>query len=109
MRTRFIECAACGRHVREGDEACPFCGAAAPVPPPPVRALGARVSRAAMLAAGAAGGVIVMADCGNATVQAFYGVACTGDCGIAAPEDAGKDADGSAEGAAVDSGADGSD
>ena len=83
MRKRFIACVQCSRHVREGDETCPFCGASAPPLPPPPRTLTTRVSRAAMLAAGAAGGIIVLVDCGdgNPSVQAFYGIACTdGSC-----------------------------
>jgi hypothetical protein len=54
MPTRFIPCAACARHVREGDAACPFCGATAPVAPALSRAAG-RLSRSAFLALGAAG------------------------------------------------------
>jgi hypothetical protein len=54
MPTRFIPCAACARHVREGDAACPFCGATAPVAPALSRTAG-RLSRAAFLALGAAG------------------------------------------------------
>jgi|HubBroStandDraft_2_1064218.scaffolds.fasta_scaffold711604_2 hypothetical protein len=81
MRKRFVACIECSRHVREGDEACPFCGARAPALPPPPRAMTTRVSRAAMLAAGAAGGIIVLVDCGdgNTSPQPFYGVACTDD------------------------------
>jgi hypothetical protein len=81
VTARFVACIACGQHVRVGDEACPFCGAAASPAPPPPRGLRERVSRAAMLAAGAAGGVIVLVDCGNGNTntQVFYGVACTGD------------------------------
>lgn len=81
MRTRYIACTECGRHVKQAEAACPFCGAASPAPPPSplVLAPQTRVARAAMLAAGAAGGILVMADCGNTSMQAFYGVACTPD------------------------------
>lgn len=81
MRTRYIACTECGRHVKQAENACPFCGAASPPPStsPIVLAPGTRVARAAMLAAGAAGGILVMADCGNTSGQAFYGVACTPD------------------------------
>lgn len=86
MRKRFVACASCNRHVREGDAACPFCGAAAlPLPPAP-RASRHPITRAALFAAGAAGTVAVLIDCsdGSAPQPApFYGIACTGDaCGI---------------------------
>ena len=77
MRTRFIACGGCSRHVREGDAACPFCGAPAPAAPPVERVLARGLSRAAMLAAGTAGVVVAMADCGssgNVGTTAFYGV-----------------------------------
>ncbi len=97
MRKRFIACVACGRHVREGDESCPFCGAAASsVLPPRGIAPTRSVSRAAMLAAGAAGGILILVDCGNGNqqTQVFYGVACTGDaCGFPEPSDAGDAGD----------------
>jgi hypothetical protein len=90
MKERFVACPDCSRHVKEGDEACPFCGAAAVELPPPAPTLAERVSRAAMLAAGA-GGVLVMTGCGssNPTVQVFYGVACTGDACAGFATDAG--------------------
>lgn len=83
MRVRFIACEGCGRHVKQGDGACPFCDAAAPEVPPIERVFGRGLSRAAMFAAGTAGVVVAMADCGNGNVSstAFYGVAtCTGGC-----------------------------
>jgi hypothetical protein len=87
MRTRFVACNGCGRHVREGDPTCPFCGAVAGPPPAAPRTTSTRLSRAAMLAAGAAGGVVVLVDCnggGNVNNQGFYGLACTTDaCGVA--------------------------
>ncbi len=84
MRVRFIACECCGRHVRQGDGACPFCGATAPEVPPIERVFGRGLSRAAMFAAGTAGVVVAMADCSNGNVapSAFYGVGtCTGNCG----------------------------
>jgi len=83
MRVRFIACEGCGRHVRQGDEACPFCGAAAPPAPPVERVLGRGLSRAAMFAAGTAGVVVAMADCGygNVATSAFYGVGTFNDSG----------------------------
>jgi hypothetical protein len=89
MRTRFIACGGCGRHVREGDGACPFCGAAAPVLPPVERVFSRGLSRAAMFAAGTAGVVVAMVDCGSGSVTStpFYGAAGFVDTG-APPADA---------------------
>jgi hypothetical protein len=82
MRVRFIACEGCGRHVRDGDAVCPFCGAVAPVVPPIERVFGRGLSRAAMFAAGTAGVVVAMADCGSGNVApaAFYGVGTCTDC-----------------------------
>jgi hypothetical protein len=81
MRTRFIACPACARHVRAGDSACPFCGTAVPSAQP-LRTIRGRLSRAAMHAAGAAGAVVAIADCsstGNTNTNVFYGAVCVGD------------------------------
>lgn len=113
MRTRFIACTGCSRHVRAGDERCPFCGAAAPALPPTPRTVQGRVSRAAMLAAGAAGGVLVLVDCSTSppSNQVFYGVGCTGAACLGREEDASEPRDGAHEvsaenegGAATDTG-----
>jgi hypothetical protein len=77
---RFVACASCRRHVKESDAACPFCGAVAPSFAPRPLPSRVRTTRAAMIAAGTAGSVAALLDCGQgATVQAFYGVPCTGD------------------------------
>jgi hypothetical protein len=81
MSARFIACPACARHVRAGDEVCPFCGAKAAIPEPR-RWVRGRFTRAALHAAGAAGAVVALADCsstGNTRTTAFYGASCTGD------------------------------
>ncbi|MGD0528048.1 MAG: hypothetical protein ABSE49_23140 [Polyangiaceae bacterium] len=97
MRTRFIACEVCARHVRDGDAACPFCGAAAPVAKP-LRTVRQRLTRAALHAAGAAGAIAAFNDCGGSSggsVEAFYGAPCidtdSGSCVVYAG-DAGKDA-----------------
>jgi hypothetical protein len=54
MAVRFTPCPGCERHVKEGDGACPFCGASVPRPPAQAVVRG-RMSRAALLAASAAG------------------------------------------------------
>ncbi|HEY5242624.1 MAG TPA: hypothetical protein VIJ22_14190 [Polyangiaceae bacterium] len=95
MRTRFIACEVCARHVREGDGACPFCGAKAPVAPAR-RSIKARLSRAALHAAGAAGAIASLNDCGGGErTEAFYGAPCIevdgGACSVITL-DAGSDA-----------------
>lgn len=93
MRTRFVGCTACGRHVRAGDPRCPFCGVSTPEARP-LRTITERLTRAAMHAAGAAGAVVAIGDCGGETHQstAFYGAACIdNDCGVTVV-DSGMDA-----------------
>jgi hypothetical protein len=80
MATRFIPCPACARHVRQGDEACPFCGAT-PSPAPALRLPSARLSRAALLALGAAG-ALAATDCSSSSAV------------VPAPFDAGASEDG---------------
>ena len=101
MRARFIACGACARHVRQGDVACPFCGAPAPSAPPVERVLGRGLSRAAMFAAGTAGVVVALADCssGNVSTATFYGVATCGDAScIPTGDDASADGAGASDG-----------
>ncbi|HEX8792373.1 MAG TPA: hypothetical protein VF765_15570 [Polyangiaceae bacterium] len=92
MRTRFFACTACGRHVRAGDSRCPFCDANAPQARP-LRTITERLTRAAMHAAGAAGAVVAISDCGSETRStAFYGAPCIdGSCGVTVT-DSGADA-----------------
>jgi len=93
MTARFVACSACRRHVKEGDVACPFCGAGAPSVGPLPRLAGVRMTRAAMIAAGTAGTVAAILDCGQSSSgnpSAFYGVPCTGDaCAVGGGEDSG--------------------
>ena len=69
MMNHLVECGACHRHVRVGEEACPFCAAplsaelrATPLP----RRAPARLSRAALYAFGATSVSAVVA-CSTAT------------------------------------------
>jgi hypothetical protein len=80
MKVRLIACVGCQRHVKEDDAACPFCGAATPVAGPLPPALGVRMTRAMMMAAGTAGTVAAILDCGQTSggTAVFYGGACTG-------------------------------
>jgi hypothetical protein len=65
MTDFFVACAACARHVREGEAACPFCGEAIPegtaAPRPPARS--GPITRAAILFVGAT----AAAGCGGST------------------------------------------
>jgi len=91
MTARFVACSACRRHVKEGDVACPFCGAGAPSVGPLPRLAGVRMTRAAMIAAGTAGTVAAILDCGQSSSgnpSAFYGVPCTGGECIPGDQDA---------------------
>ena len=71
-------CPACDRHVSTDETACPFCAAALPetfrCQPTRVQTAG-RMSRAAMIAAGAA---LMGASCGN-SVRPPYGIAVVPD------------------------------
>jgi hypothetical protein len=85
MAVRFTPCPACARHVKEGDGACPFCGANVPRTATPAMPKG-RLSRAALLAASAAG-ALAMADCGGSTsAEPLYG-------GVSQPVEAGGPGD----------------
>src|SRR5512143_775753 len=66
-------CSGCDRHVRESDEACPFCGASARSPlvcDPSRRA--PRMSRAALVGGVGAAAALLMANCSNATYGGPY-------------------------------------
>jgi hypothetical protein len=65
MSARFVPCPACSRHVKHGDCTCPFCGARAPSTDGPAREANVRMSRAALLAAGAVGAVLATTDCSS--------------------------------------------
>jgi hypothetical protein len=77
-------CPACNRHVSAHDAACPFCAAALPETfrcQPARVAPSGRLSRAAMIAAGAA---LMSASCSNAAppvIVPLYGVAILPDAG----------------------------
>lgn len=92
--TCLAPCPACNRHVSAHEAACPFCAAALPdtfrCQPARVVAAG-RLSRAAMIAAGAA---LMSASCNNATP--VYGVPIQPDAGVDA-----RIGDGSHEAAAA--------
>jgi hypothetical protein len=57
-------CPGCSRHVKRSDATCPFCGASASVKIGPTRTLAGRLSRAALLAAGAMGTAVTTTACG---------------------------------------------
>src|SRR4051812_8219326 len=87
-------CPLCNRHISGHEAACPFCAAALPntFRCQPARAVPTgRLSRAAMIAAGAA---LMSASCNNAVP--VYGVAIQPDAGVDA-----RTSDGSEEAAAA--------
>jgi hypothetical protein len=90
MADRFVLCAACSRHVKAQDAACPFCGASfssasssRPSTSEPFR----RMAAAAAVAAGVAAATGCSQHSNGApSVGTFYG--------IATPVDSGEDAGG---------------
>src|ERR1700729_1598784 len=84
MAIRFTPCPACARHVREGDATCPFCGATSRAPAELPRALSTRLSRAAFLALGAAGG-LAATDVSSSVTQPPYGLPPVTDAGFPQP------------------------
>jgi len=63
MNPRFTPCPACARHVKQDDCLCPFCGAKVSCAEPLPGGSGDRMSRSAMVAAGAVGVVLTAAGC----------------------------------------------
>lgn len=79
MSPRLAPCPGCSRHVKVGDAACPFCGAAAPITAPAPRAVAKGATRAAIAAL--------------AFAAAASAAACDGQTKVAAlPEDDAGDA-----------------
>jgi hypothetical protein len=80
-RPHLAPCAACARHVRVSEEACPFCGvplAASIRASAPPRGPAVRLTRAALFAFGALGTSAVAAAVGcssNAGIPAYGGTA----------------------------------
>jgi hypothetical protein len=70
MSLQFWPCPGCSRHVKRGDGICPFCGATASIEISPRPTIAARLSRAALFAAGAVGTALATTNCGS-----MYGIA----------------------------------
>ncbi len=73
MSAQFWPCSGCSRHVKRGDATCPFCGATASIEVSPSFTVAARLSRAALFAAGATvacGGQVSRRDAGASYVEA---------------------------------------
>ncbi|HEY7374716.1 MAG TPA: hypothetical protein VIF57_21305 [Polyangia bacterium] len=88
-------CPACQRHIASSETTCPFCAAALPESfrCQPARALPpGRLSRAAMVAAGAA---LVSVSCGATAVE--YGVGVISDAGATSAVDGSDDGDAAAQ------------
>jgi hypothetical protein len=73
MSVRLIPCSACARHVKQGDCACPFCGAKVECASEPPRGATVRLSRAALFAASAVGAALATSDCSSASGVPLYG------------------------------------
>ncbi|HEV3192255.1 MAG TPA: hypothetical protein VGY54_17205, partial [Polyangiaceae bacterium] len=89
MGVRFVPCPGCSRHVKQGDCICPFCGAKTSCTQDPTVAVKGRMSRAALLAAGAVGAVLATTDCsssdtGSPSPAADAGDASQGDGSVVA-------------------------
>ncbi len=67
MSARLAPCPGCARHVKVGDAACPFCGAAAPVSAPAPRAVAKGATRAAIAALAVAAAAASVAACDGQT------------------------------------------
>ena len=100
LSSHLVPCSGCSRHVRAREAACPFCGAALPdavrASSPPRRVVG-RLSRAGIIAAGAAAAAIAATSCGGEEtgpsepmLQTDYGIAL-GDYELARPLTLGAD------------------
>jgi hypothetical protein len=74
MSSRFAPCPACARHVKEGDSACPFCGAGVSFVSAPVAPTAAgRLSRSALFAASAVSAALAATGCSSSSVSPAYG------------------------------------
>ena len=69
-------CEACGRHVKDRDCRCPFCGAKVACAPATASGRIDRVARSSLLAASALGTALAVTDCGSSpSVLPPYGAA----------------------------------
>jgi hypothetical protein len=74
MSSIFTPCLACARHVKQGDETCPFCGEKVLRPRPPVvRATTQRRSRSALFALSAMGAAVATTECSSSSGTPLYG------------------------------------
>ena len=74
MSSRFAPCPACARHVKEGDSACPFCGAGVSFVSAPVAPTAAgRLSRSALFSASAGRAALATTGCSSSSSQPAYG------------------------------------
>jgi len=74
MSSRFAPCPECARHVKEGDSACPFCGAGVSfVSVPAPRTAAGRLSRSALFAASAVLATTGCSSSSSPSPQPLYG------------------------------------
>jgi|HubBroStandDraft_6_1064221.scaffolds.fasta_scaffold11667_6 hypothetical protein len=103
MSSRFAPCPECARHVKEGDSACPFCGAGVSfVRVPAARTAAGRLSRSALFAVSAVSAALATTGCSSSSSPTDGGPGATGDAtsnetgsaqplygAVAPPDDAG--------------------
>jgi hypothetical protein len=90
MVERLLPCAACARHVKSSDAACPFCGASMLGVASPATEPFRRMAAAAAVTAG----VVALTGCSSSSspsVSAYYGSAGITDAGPTNSDDAGDD------------------
>ena len=93
MSSRFTPCPACARHVKDGERACPFCGAEEPCAnAPPTRTAAGSLSRSALFALSAIGASVAGTDCSASSIAPYGLPPSVGDATFA--EDAPVAADG---------------
>lgn len=66
--SHFVSCPSCARHVRAASASCPFCEGSLPASPPEPEDAPCGISRAALLALGAAA-LTAAAGCGGSNVN----------------------------------------
>jgi hypothetical protein len=93
MSSRFTPCPACARHVKQGERACPFCGAEDPCAnAPPTGGFAVALSRSALFALSAIGASVAGTDCSASSIAPYGQPPSVGDATFA--EDAPVAADG---------------
>lgn len=89
----FLICDGCSRHVKCGDEVCPFCGTGVSCAKPAGNASQAGARTRSKLLFGAVAGLVATSATASCSSTAFYGAPCTDqNCGV--QQDSGSQTDG---------------